>query len=72
MQDSRETGKKPKPGKIAYVFGVFMIAVYVGMAYLMLFTSMFKASVPAGVRYFMGGLFLVYGVYRAYRQIKNG
>ena len=72
MQDSRETGKRLKPGKMAYIFGLFMITVYVGMAYLMLFTAVFKANIPAGVRYFMGGLFLVYGVYRAYRQLRNG
>ena len=48
------------------VFGIIMIAIYLGMAYLLLFTSLFSNLYDI-VRYIMGGVFAVYGVFRGYR-----
>ena len=48
------------------VFGMIMIAIYLGMAYLLLFTSLFSNLYDI-VRYIMGGVFAVYGVFRGYR-----
>lgn len=45
------------------VFGMIMIAIYLGMAYLLLFTSLFSNLYDI-VRYIMGGVFAVYGVFR--------
>ena len=39
---------------------------YLGMAYLLLFTSLFSNLYDI-VRYIMGGVFAVYGVFRGYR-----
>ena len=43
-----------------------MNAIYLGMAYLLLFTSLFSNLYDI-VRYIMGGVFAVYGVFRGYR-----
>ena len=48
------------------VFGMIMIAIYLGMAYLLLFTSLFSNLYDIE-RYIMGGVFAVYGVFRGYR-----
>ena len=48
------------------VFGMILIAIYLGMAYLLLFTSLFSNLYDI-VRYIMGGVFAVYGVFRGYR-----
>ena len=48
------------------VFGRIMIAFYLGMSYLLLFTSLFSNLYDI-VRYIMGGVFAVYGVFRGYR-----
>ena len=60
-----DTGKKNRLG-MNVVFGMIMIAIYLGMAYLLLFTSLFSNLYDI-VRYIMGGVFAVYGVFRGYR-----
>jgi hypothetical protein len=42
-----------------------------GMAVLLLFTNLFIGKVPEWVRFLMGAVFFVYGIYRAYRIIKS-
>ena len=59
------TGEKNRLG-MNVVFGMIMIAIYLGMAYLLLFTSLFSNLYDI-VRYIMGGVFAVYGVFRGYR-----
>ena len=56
-----DTEKKNRLG-MNVVFGMIMIA----MAYLLLFTSLFSNLYDI-VRYIMGGVFAVYGVFRGYR-----
>ena len=60
-----DTEKKNRLG-MNVVFGMIMIAIYLGMAYLLLFTSLFSNLYDI-VRYIMGGVFAVYGVFRGYR-----
>ena len=60
-----DTEKKNRLGMNG-VFGMIMIAIYLGMAYLLLFTSLFSNLYDI-VRYIMGGVFAVYGVFRGYR-----
>ena len=56
-----DTEKKNRLG-MNVVFGMIMIAIYLGMAYLLLFTSLFSNLYDI-----MGGVFAVYGVFRGYR-----
>lgn len=55
-------------GLLRTIFGIFMIIVYVGMGVL-LFINFFKWD-PAWnwLRWVGGGIFVVYGIWRAYRQ----
>lgn len=59
-----------KPGKMALVFGIIMVVIYLGMAYLLLFTPLFDTFSPIA-RYILAAVFLVYGIFRGYRQYKN-
>ena len=40
------------------------------MAYMFLFSRVLAERMSPTVRYVMGGVFLLYGVYRLYRQVK--
>ena len=58
---------------IRIFFGIFMIFVYLGMAYLLL-TNFFdwENTLPwKAMRYGMAAILGAYGFYRAYRQIKG-
>lgn len=59
-----------KPAKInlfAVISGVIMVAIYMGMAFLLVFTTLFVGKMPEWVRYMMGVVFFLYGIYRGYR-----
>jgi hypothetical protein len=57
---------------IRIFFGVFMILVYLGMAYLMFINFFDWTSEPwLSLRYVFGTIFALYGLYRCYRQIKG-
>lgn len=50
-------------------FGLFMVIVYLGMAYLM-FINFFEWNTSlTWFRYVLAVVFMLYGVYRCYRQI---
>ncbi|MDR0830358.1 MAG: hypothetical protein LBN95_09675 [Prevotellaceae bacterium] len=52
------------------IFGVIMIIVYIGMAYMMVFTKIFNnLSLP--LRIVFAILFAAYGIFRAYRLWKT-
>ena len=57
---------------VMYAFGIFMLIFYLGMAYIFLFSKVFTENLSPTVRYIMGGIFLVYGIFRLYRQIRIG
>lgn len=58
---------KGKASAFAIVTGVIMVLIYVGMAFLLLFTSLFIGKVPEWVRYLMGVVFFLYAIFRGYR-----
>lgn len=53
-------------------FGVFMILVYLGMAYL-LYINFFDWNTEPWLtlRYVFAAILAIYGVYRCYRQVKG-
>lgn len=59
------------PSKMRMVFGIIMIIVYVGMGVLLLI-NYFQWNTPTltWVRYVLGILFIIYGIWRAYRQVR--
>lgn len=53
------------------IFGIFMIIIYLGMAYLLI-VNFFEWSTTLTwniIRYGMAAIFGLYGIYRAYRQV---
>ncbi len=48
-----------------------MVIIYGGMAYLLILTAFFDAVMPLALRIVFGVVFLLYGVYRAYRVWKG-
>ncbi len=57
--------EKRKPSAMNVVLGIIMIAIYMSMAYLLLFTTLFNLSDV--MRYIMGCVFALYGIFRGYR-----
>ena len=69
MQDSNNTPRRPST--MGIIFGAIMIVKYVGMGVLM-FTPFFANVITiAWIRYFLGIMFILYGVWRAVRQIRG-
>jgi len=64
-----ETPKKKS--KIAYIFGLLMIAIYFGMSGLFLFTKFFDQQFERNIQISLGIALLLYGIFRAYRIIKQ-
>ena len=54
-------------------FGIFMVFVYLGMAFLMAINFFNFANTPLwnAVRWFFAVMLALYGVYRFYREIKG-
>lgn len=61
---------KKSPVKWGAVFGLFMIFIYFGMAYLTICTDYFFWIVD-WARYGLGIIFVGYGLWRGYRYIKS-
>lgn len=53
------------------IFGIIMIIVYVGMGILLLINFFDWGGDWAWTRYVVGSVLVVYGFWRAYRQIKG-
>lgn len=71
-----EEAQKPRNGGwlkyLAVLFGVMMVAVYIGMSYLLLCTPRFAQLISQDwIRYMMGAVFFVYGISRGYRTYKS-
>ena len=57
---------------IRIFFGIFMIFVYFGMAYLLYINFFNWTSEPwLTLRYIFAAVLALYGLYRCYRQIKG-
>ena len=52
-------------------FGIFMVCLYLAMAYLMIINFFNWGGGLDWFRYLLAGVFAIYGVYRAYRQVKG-
>lgn len=59
------------PKVIYTVFGIFMIVIYVGMGVLLLLNFFRWEPNWAWIRYTAAGMFILYGIWRAYRQFKG-
>lgn len=76
QQDNNTENTQPtgKVNLFAVIAGVIMVTIYLGMAFLLVFTNLFIGKVPEWVRFLMGGVFFVYGIFRGYRvysSVKN-
>lgn len=60
------------PATMRNIFGIIMIIIYVGVG-ILFFCGYFDILFPTWkwVRWVGGGLFTVYGIWRAYRQFKG-
>lgn len=67
-----KSGDMDTKQRIMFAFGLLMMLVYWGMAYLLVFSSLFEEKMGIGWRYSMGMVFFIYGSFRAYRQFKHG
>ncbi|MGM9860230.1 MAG: hypothetical protein ACI31C_05675 [Muribaculaceae bacterium] len=74
--DDLKPQRKPKSLPLSTIlgitFGIFMVIVYVGMGYLLMtdFFPMITESRIAWLRWFMGPILVIYGIYRGWRQYK--
>ena len=53
------------------IFGIIMIIIYVGMGVLLLINFFNLDGDWAWTRYVVGCVLVVYGIWRAYRQVKG-
>lgn len=69
--DNDYRGRADVPQIMRNIFGVFMILIYVGMG-VALFLNLFQFDPRFDwVRYVGGTLFIIYGFWRGYRQVKG-
>lgn len=73
---SSDQNNKPSKGMnpntvMRAVFGIIMIIVYVGMGVLLLINYFNWGGDWAWTRYVVGVMLIIYGIYRAWRQIKG-
>lgn len=66
----QEENNDRKPAKVMLaIFGIIMIIVYVGMGVLLLINHFGWDGDWAWTRYVVGVMLIIYGLWRAYRQI---
>ena len=53
------------------IFGIIMIVIYVGMGVLLLINFFNWAPDYDIARYIVGPVLIIYGIWRAYRQVKG-
>ncbi len=66
---NRQTTNYRKGFKL--IWGIMMIIVYLSVSYLLVFTPLFRGSIPAGIRIGFGVIFTIYGILRGYRLWKE-
>lgn len=67
----RSTSGTGTPAVMRSIFGIIMIIVYVGMGVLLLINYFGWEGDWAWTRYVVGVMLIIYGVWRAFRQIKG-
>lgn len=55
----------------ALIRGIMMVAIYLSVACLLVFTPLFRESIPEGIRIAFGLIFATYGIMRGYRLWKE-
>lgn len=71
-EDSRRrTSGTGTPAVMRTIFGIIMIIVYVGMGVLLLINYFGWEGDWAWTRYVVGVMLVIYGIWRAYRQVKG-
>lgn len=55
-----------------FVWGIFMVMIYLGMTFLLVFTNLFNENMSFLMRITVGILFFCYTLFRGYRLIKDG
>lgn len=53
------------------IWGIMMVIIYVSVAYLLVFTPLFRGNIPTGIRIAFGLIFATYGTLRGYRLWKE-
>ena len=67
-----ESGDAMKPNHIMRtIFGIIMVIVYVGMGVLLIINFFNWGGDWAWTRYLVGIVLIIYGFWRAFRQIKG-
>lgn len=69
MRERRGTGNYKKGFKL--IWGLMMIVIYLSVAYLLVFTPLFRGNIPIGIRIAFGVIFAAYGILRGYRLWKE-
>lgn len=70
--ERHDVGGVNKANKIMRaIFGIIMIIVYVGMGVLLLINFFNWGGDWAWTRYVVGVVLIIYGIWRAYRQVKG-
>ncbi|MDE6427448.1 MAG: hypothetical protein K2K59_00665 [Muribaculaceae bacterium] len=72
IMENYDPNNRPGPGKtMRNVFGIFMVLIYVGMG-ILCFINFFGWDADwQWLRWVAGTLFVAYGVWRCYRQVKG-
>lgn len=65
-----DTKSSNSPRMMGNIFGIFMILVYIGMGVLFYIDFFQFAEKYQWVRWLFGTCFVLYGIWRAYRQIR--
>lgn len=55
-----------------FVWGIFMVMIYLGMTFLLVFTNLFNENMSFPMRITVGILFFCYTLFRGYRLMKDG
>lgn len=55
-----------------FAWGIFMVMIYLGMTFLLVFTNLFNENMSFPMRITVGILFFCYTLFRGYRLIKDG
>jgi hypothetical protein len=54
-----------------FVWGLIMVLIFLGMAFLLVFTTYF-AAMGLFIRVVLGGVFLLYAIFRGYQLFTKG
>ncbi|MCM1067007.1 MAG: hypothetical protein NC418_05465 [Muribaculaceae bacterium] len=68
---AEQAGENKSNRVMRAIFGIIMIVIYVGMGVLLLINFFNWGGDWAWTRYVVGVVLIIYGLWRAYRQVKG-